>query len=147
VYDETKYPEGLNNMLDKYNTIFQDLPRGLPPVQSRDHIIELIPRSALVRGKYYRQSHQHKTKIECLVQELLDYGIINRSKSMYSVSSHTSKEKDGSYRLCIDYHALNKITIKDKFPIPFVDELLDELHQAKYFSKLDLKYRYYHIRI
>jgi len=97
---------------------------------------------------FYKKSHQHKTKIEFLVQELLDYSITNQSKSMFSFPFILVRNKDGSYRICIGYHALNKITIKDKFPIwPFVDQLLDELHQAKHFSKLNLKYDYNKIRI
>lgn len=141
------YPKELEELQRKYSTIFQEPPRGLPPPCSRDHITELILGAAPIRRKSYRQSHQHKTEIERLVQELLDCGVITRSKSPFSAPVILVRKKDGSYRLCIDYQALNKITIKDKFPIPFVDELLDELHGAKYFSKLDLKSGYYQIRI
>lgn len=69
-------PKELEKILKKYSTIFQEPPRGLPPPRSRDHIIELIPGSAPIRRKSYRQSHQHKTKIEHLVQELLECGVI-----------------------------------------------------------------------
>jgi hypothetical protein len=81
-----------------------------------------------------------------LVQELLDCGVITRSKSPLLVPVILVRKKDGSYRLCIDYRALNKITIKDNFSIPIVDELLDELHGTKYFSNLDLKSSNYQIR-
>ena len=106
-----------------------------------------MPGSTPIRKKSYRQSHRIKSEIESLVQELLDGGIITCSKSHFSTPIILVRRKYGSNKLCIDYRALNKVTIKDKFPIPFVDELLDELQGAMYFSKLDLKLGHYQICI
>jgi hypothetical protein len=81
-------------MLKKYNTVFQDLPYGLPLVHGqRDHIIEFILGSKVVRRKSYRKFHQHKIEIECLVQELLDYGTIKKQQDRVFNTDHTSKEK------------------------------------------------------
>ena len=138
-------PRELEQILVEHSDIFQNPPHGLLPPRSRDHIIELMSGSTPIRKKSYRQSHRSKSEIELLVQELLDVGIITCSKSPFSAPVILVRKKYGSYRLCIDYQALNKVTIQDKFPIPFVDELSDELHGAKYFYKLDLKSGYYQI--
>ena len=142
---QNTYPCELEQLLGEHSDIFQNPPHGLPPTRCRDHIIELMPGLAPIRKKSYIQSHRNKLEIERLVQELLTVGIITHSKSPFSAPFIFVRKKYGSYRLCIDYRALNKVIIKDKFPIPFINGLLDELHSAKYFTKLDLKSGYYQI--
>jgi hypothetical protein len=125
-------------LLHTYKELFQS-PTTLPPIRSHNHSIPLLEGSNPVKVKPYRYPHSQKTQIEKMVQEMLQQGIIQPSTSPFSSPIILVKKKDGTWRFCTDYIALNALTIKDSFPIPTVDELLDELFGAKYFSKLDLR--------
>lgn len=111
-------------------------------------LIPLKLGSEPVQVKPYRYPNkQTKNEIEKLVKEILQSGTIMPSVSHLSSPVLQVKKKHNTWRICVDYRELNKLTIKDESPIPIIDELLDELHGAKVFSKLDLRARYHQIRV
>jgi hypothetical protein len=121
----SKYFQGI---IDKNSKVFEDIPKGLPPTRNHDHKIHLIPRSVPPNIRPYRYPYAQKSEIECMIEEMLEAIIIRPSQSSYSAPVVMVFKKDSSWRMCLDYRELNKITIKDKFLIPVIDELLDELH-------------------
>ena len=134
----------MQRILQKYQAIFQE-PQALPPRREIEHAINLKQGIELVNVRPYKYAYHHKDEIEKQVKELLQAGAIKQSVSPFSSPVILVKKKDGSWRMCVDYRALNKATIPDKFPIPTISELLDELHGAYYFSKIDLKSRFHQI--
>lgn len=134
------------NLVTRYAAIFST-PTSLPPVRQYDHKITLLPNTAPVNVQPYRYPHFQKTEIERLVGEMLRDGIIRPSSSPFSSPVILVKKRDSTWRFCVDYRALNAVTVKDRFPIPTVEELLDELASATIFSKLDLRSGYHQVRI
>ena len=109
--------------MDNHSKVFET-PKGLPPVCDHDHAIHLIPGSVPPNIRSYRYPYVQKSKIQRLIAELLEAGIIQPSQSSFSALVVFVHKKDGSWHMYPDYREINKLTIKDKFP------LLDELHRA-----------------
>ena len=99
-----------------------ETPKGLPPIRDHDHAIHLIPGSVPPNIRPYRYPYVQKRKIEGMIAEMLEAGIIQPSQSSFSTPVVLVHKKYGSWHMCPDYRELNKLTIKDKFPIPVIDE-------------------------
>ena len=136
----------MSQVLAKYPEIF-DEPTQLPPKREIDHTISLKEGIEPVNVRPYRYAYFQKAEIEKQVQEMLNSGLIRPSTSPFSSPVLLVKKKDGSWRFCTDYRSLNAVTIKDRFPIPTVEDMLDELHGAAYFTKLDLRAGYHQVRV
>lgn len=142
----TDLPEELQHLIHEYSALFQP-PTTTPPARTIDHTIHLHPNSDPVNVKPCRYPFFQKQEIEKQVDEMLQMGMIQPSRSPFSSPVLLVKKKDGSWRFCVDYRALNANTIKDCFPLPTIDKLLDELSGASWFSKLDLAQGFHQIRM
>ncbi|KAL0462649.1 UNVERIFIED_CONTAM: Transposon Ty3-G Gag-Pol polyprotein [Sesamum latifolium] len=127
----------MTELLQQYDDVFKE-PSSLPPKRNIEHHIELLFNVIPRKQHPYRYAYRQKTKIEKILKEMLDNGIIRPNQTSFASPMLLVKKKDGGWRLCVDYKYLNKLTVKHNFHIPIIDELLDEIHGAKYFSKIDL---------
>jgi len=134
----------LQLLLAEFADIFAT-PQGLPPARASDHRIHLLPGTPPVAVRPYRYPKLLKDEIEKQCADMLQQGIIHPSTSPFSSPVLLVRKKDGTWHFCVDYCALNAKTVKDKFLIPVVDEILDEFRGARFFTKLDLRSGYHQV--
>jgi hypothetical protein len=133
-------------VLEDFEDVFKEVP-GLPPKRDIDFSINLMPGAAPVSKTPYRMSTPELKELQMQLEELLKKGYIHPSVSPWGAPVLFMKKKDGTLRLCIDFRQLNKVTIKNKYPLPRIDDLFDQLKDAKIFSKIDLRSGYHQVRI
>ncbi|GJW87343.1 putative reverse transcriptase domain-containing protein [Tanacetum coccineum] len=124
----------------------EDLP-GIPPVRQVEFQIDLIPGAAPVARTPYRLAPSEMQELSNQLQELTDRGFIRPSTSPWGAPILFVKKKDGSFRMCIDYRELNKLTIKNRYPLPRIDDLFDQLQGSSVYSKIDLRSGYHQLRV
>lgn len=142
----TEEQEILHRLLSMYKDVFAT-PAGLPPARDCDHRIHLKPNVEPMSVRPYRYPQTQKAELDKQCEEELQQGIIRPITSPFSTPVLLVKKPDGTWHFCVDYRAMNASTAKDKFPSPVVEELLDELRGARFFTKLDLKSRYHQVHV
>ncbi|KAL0550383.1 hypothetical protein IC582_014893 [Cucumis melo] len=130
-----------------YPDVFPEELPGLPPHREVEFAIELEPGTVPISRAPYRMAPAELKELKVQLQELLDKGFIRPSVSPWGAPVLFVKKKDGSMRLCIDYRELNKVTVKNRYPLPRIDDLFDQLQGATVFSKVDLQSGYHQLRI
>ncbi len=125
----------------------EDLPEDLPPRRQVDHAIKVMLGVAPPAKAPYRMSHEELKELKVQFKELLTKGYIKPSKSPYGAPVLFVHKKDETLRMCVDYRALNKAMVKNRYPLPRIDDLFDRFSRAKVFSRIDLRSGYYQIRI
>jgi hypothetical protein len=145
-FNEMSLPTPMVQLLSNFLDVFEP-PTGMPPIRDCDHVIPLIVSATPVHVRPYRYPPAIKDEIERQIAIMLDTGIIQASSSSFSSSVLLVKKKDGTWRFCVDFRHLNAITVKMSFLVPVIEELLDELGQASWFTSLDLIAGYHQIRL
>jgi hypothetical protein len=135
-----------HEVIKEFKDVFQEVPR-LPPKRDIDFSINLMPGATPVSKAPYRMSTLELKELQLQLEELLKKGYLCPSVSPWGALVLFMKRKDGTLRLCIDFRQLNKVTVKNKYPLPRIDDLFDQLKDVKIFSKIDLRFGYHQVRI
>jgi hypothetical protein len=133
-----KYHPQIRELLSQYQSVFGSIPPGRPPYRGFKHTTEMEAGATLVIIASYRHPKRFKDKTEKEIKEFLAMGHIRPNTSPFASSVVLVLKKDGTLRMCIDHIALNKKTIKNRYPIMHIDELMVTLHGAVFFTKIDL---------
>ena len=131
----------------KFQDVFPDELPGLPPHREFDFFIKVYPGTDPISVFPYRMAPFELKELKTQLEELLSKGFICPSTSTWEASMLFVKKKDDMLRLCIDYRKLNRVTVKNKHPLPMIDALFDQLKGVKYFSKIDLRTGYHQLRV
>jgi hypothetical protein len=139
-------PEEIHHLLEEFvDIVVDELPRSLPSIRSISHHIDLIPGASLPNKEAYKFMPQENEEVKRQVQDLMDKGLIRESLSPCDVPTVLNPKKDGGWRMSTESREINKITIGYRFPLPRMDDLMDCLSGARFFSKIDLKSGYHQI--
>ncbi len=135
-----------NDLVKQYADVFKDELPGLPPERNVQHVINTEDAKPISRAPF-KMSPAELDELQKQLKQLLSLGLIRPSTSPWGAPVLFVKKKNGEMRMCIDYRALNKVTVKNKHPLPRIDECLDRLQGSSYFTSLDLKSGYHQVRI
>ncbi|WVZ52781.1 hypothetical protein U9M48_003803 [Paspalum notatum var. saurae] len=143
---EAKPTEGIR-VVCEYPDVFLDELPSMPPDREVEFLIELLPGTTPIAKRQYRLAPKEQELIKKNIDELLRKGFIRPSSSPWAFPVLFVDKKDGTRRMCVDYRALNDVTIKNKYPLPRIDDLFDQLQGACVFSKIDLRSGYHQMKI
>jgi hypothetical protein len=131
----------------EYPDVFLEELPGMPPDRDVEFSIELLPGTAPISKRPYRMDVKDLVELKKQIEELLEKGFIRPSSSPWGAPVLFVAKKDGSRRMFVDYRSLNEVTIKNKYPLPRIEDLFDQMRGAKIFSKIDLRAGYHQLKI